>query len=65
MTKLSNIVYESGNYWVTKSKTGFVIYKIGVTHSTKVATIGFSGELGEEKFKDEILRRKLLDESVL
>ncbi len=65
MTKLFNIVYESGNYWVTKSKTGFVIYKIGVTHSTKVATIGFSDKLGEEKFKNEILRRELLDESVL
>ena len=65
MTKLSNIVYESGNYWVTKSKTGFVIYKIGVTHSTKVATIGFTGDLGKEKYMNEILRRGLLDKSVL
>lgn len=65
MAKLSDIVYESGAYWVVKSKTGFVLYKIGITHFTKVATIGFTGDLGEEKFKNEIYRRELLDKSVL
>ena len=60
---IKNIVYESGNYWVEKSKNGFVIYKVDVTHSTKVATIGFTGIYGEEKYKNEINRRELLDKT--
>jgi hypothetical protein len=51
-----DILYEVGDYWVCaelhgtgrfKPKTiGFAIYKNGVTHATKVATIGYSGKEG-------------------
>lgn len=63
MTIFDKIVYESGNYWVSKSRTGFEIYKICPTHSTKVATIGFTCIDGEERYRNEILRREILDET--
>lgn len=30
----SDIMHEAGNYWVARQKGAYVVYKIGVTHST-------------------------------
>lgn len=58
MLKESIIVYESGQYWATPAKKkGFDIYKCGITHSTRCAQIGYEGEVGLQKVKDEIARR--------
>lgn len=55
---LKDIVFESGNYWVLKVKHGFEVYKHGITHSARVAIIGYEGEIGIEKAIREIQRRK-------
>ena len=55
--KEKDIVYEEGIYWVLKVKKGYEIYKIGITHSTRVASIGFEGEIGLSACKKEIKRR--------
>lgn len=44
--KAKNIMYEGRNYWVLKIKDGFEVYRTGITHSTKVSQIGYTGEKG-------------------
>lgn len=56
-TRIQDIVFESGEYWVRKAPTGFEVFKIGATCSTRVARIGWRGELGLEKAKQFIERR--------
>lgn len=57
---INNIVYESksGKYYIVENKTGFEIYKNGVTHSTRCAIIGFTGSNGLNKAIKEIERRE-------
>lgn len=57
--KMEDVVYEKGIYWVLKVKKEYEIYKIGITHSSRVASIGEA--LGIDKCKEEIERRILLD----
>jgi len=57
MTKLSDIVYETGDYWVMKVKTGFEVYKVGATHSTRCAIIGWTGKNGLNKAIAEANKR--------
>ncbi len=59
MIKESDIVYESGEHWVLKIKSGFEVYKNGVTHSTRCAEIGWKGEKGLNKAIAECKRREL------
>jgi len=58
MTKLSDVVFESADHFVTKKGKGFEVYKIGVTCATRVAVIGYSGDEGLSRAKREILRRE-------
>lgn len=54
----SIIVYEKGDYWVNRTAKGyFEVYKIGITHSTRCAQIGYAGEIGLNRAKAEIDRR--------
>jgi hypothetical protein len=52
------VLYEVGDFWVSKAKDGgFEVYKTGLTHSTRVAQIGYEGETGLQKAKAEADRR--------
>lgn len=63
MYKEQDIAYEQGNYWALIVKFGFEVYKIGLTHSTRVASIGYKGEDGMNRVKAEIARREDYDSS--
>lgn len=41
---VSNILHETnqGNFWVTKTKKAFEVYRVGVTHSIRCAVISLS-----------------------
>ncbi len=54
----SDILYQSGPYWVCRKGKGFEVYKDGVTHSVRVASIGFEGEKGLQRAKAECDRRQ-------
>lgn len=55
--KESDIVYEKQDYFVLKAKHGYEVYKCGLTHSTRCAIIGYTGEIGIRKAIAEIERR--------
>lgn len=56
--KESDIAYEKGQFWVLNlGSKGFEVYKIGLTHSTRRAIIGFSGQKGLDRAILEIDRR--------
>lgn len=57
-TKLADVVYETDQYWVKRAAKGFEVYKIGPTSSTRVAVIGYPGDKGLQRAKDEIARRE-------
>lgn len=40
MIKESDIIKESGNFWVLKCSTGFDVMKNGITHSVPIASFG-------------------------
>lgn len=61
MSKLTDILYELGDYFVTRAKKGFQVYKNLVTHSVCIANIGHEGQKGLERAKDEIDRRLNVD----
>ena len=52
-----DIAFERGDYWVLRVRTGFEVYRIGVTHSTRCAVIGFKGAEGMRRAIAEIDRR--------
>lgn len=56
--KEKDIVYEDGPYFATKARYGFDVWLSGVTHATRCAIIGFKGDEGLQRAKDEIERRK-------
>jgi hypothetical protein len=55
--KESDILFENGDYWIKKANHGFEVYRQGITHSTRVAIIGYEGAEGLEKAKNEIEKR--------
>ena len=57
MTNVADIVFERGDYWVKRAAKGFEVYKTGVTHSTRCAIIGYEGQKGLDRAKQEIERR--------
>ena len=61
MTNLKDIVFETDRYWVKRVPKGFEVYKTGLTHSTRVAIIGYTGDKGLQRAKDEIARREDAD----
>jgi hypothetical protein len=58
MTALKDIVFETDHYWVKRVPKGFEVYKTGLTHSTRVAIIGHTGDKGLQRAKLEIERRE-------
>ncbi len=58
--KLKDIIYETKNFWVLRVKSGFEVYKINVTHSTRCAQIGWEGEKGRERAIAECNKREEL-----
>lgn len=59
--KLSDVVFELGQYWVlSKGQKGYEVYRVGATHSTRCAIIGWTGAVGLERAKAEITRRMAL-----
>ena len=64
--KAQSILFESGDYWVSAhlfgtgrlqpKSQGFAVWKVGVTHSTLVASIGFAGQEGLNKAITEACR---------
>jgi hypothetical protein len=58
MYKESDIAYEKGPFWVLNLKVkGFEVYRTGITHSTRCAQIGFTGDEGLKRAIAEIDRR--------
>lgn len=54
-----DIKHETRNFWVLDvGNKGFEIYRIGVTHSTRVAQIGYRGEFGLNRAIAECERRQ-------
>ena len=53
-----DIRYENGAYWVLETPNAFEVYRVGVTHSTRCATIGKS--LGLARAIAEVDRRETL-----
>jgi len=55
------ILYENGDYWVKKEifgkTSGYAVYKNGLTHSVRVASIGYEGVKGFERAKAEVDKR--------
>ena len=52
------IAFETDQYWVKRVPKGFEVYKTGLTHSTRVAIIGYTGAVGLRRAKQEIERRQ-------
>ena len=61
MIKESDIVFESGRHWVLNlGSKGFEVYRNTITHSERCAVIGYTGEKGLERAKQEVERREKL-----
>ena len=60
MHKESDIAFELGQHWVLKVPTGYDVYRIGITHSTRCAQIGYKGLKGLERAIEECERREKL-----
>lgn len=58
MTKLSDIVFKTAKHWVLRTPKGFEVYFISITHSTRCAVIGYTGQNGLDRAKAEIARRE-------
>jgi len=54
----SVIAFETDQHWVKRVPKGFEVYKTGLTHSTRVASIGYTGDKGLQRAKHEIERRE-------
>ena len=63
MMKESDILFEVGDYWVSTAKSdgltwkGYVVWRTDLTHSKLVARIGFEGNEGLERAKQEANKR--------
>jgi hypothetical protein len=59
MTTEKDIIFETKDHWIFDAKDkGFEVYKKTITHSVRVAVIGYKGQLGIDKAKQEITRRE-------
>jgi hypothetical protein len=55
--KPSDILYENGPFYVCREGKGFAVYKNGFTCSSRVAIIGFPGQVGLDRAKLEANKR--------
>ena len=53
MRKESDIIFEAGDYWVSRERKGFKVWRGGFIYATLVATIGYEGEKGEKRAIEE------------
>lgn len=54
-----DIRHETADFWVLDAGVkGFEVYRIGITHSTRCAQIGYMGEIGLSKAIAECNRRQ-------
>lgn len=57
--KLSDVLYETKNFFVLRVPKGYEVYKTGITHSTRCAQIGWpDSETGLNKAIAETDRRQ-------
>lgn len=57
--RLEDVKHETANHWVLAvGDKGYEVYRTGLTHSTRVGIIGFTGERGLERAKQECTRRE-------
>jgi len=56
----ADIIYELPNFWVLRVKNGFEVFQTGITHSVRVAQIGYKGQVGIDKAKAECDKRQNL-----
>lgn len=62
--KLSDVVFESGKYWILDcAQRGYEVYRVDLTHSTRCARIGWCGQDGLTRAKQEIERRQTIDQA--
>jgi hypothetical protein len=54
------VVFESANHLIFWIESGFEIYKKNITHSVRCAQIGFKGQEGLKRAKNELERREAL-----
>lgn len=57
---LDEIVFETGRHFVMRYEHGFQVFRNEGTHSQRVSTIGFKGQIGLDRAKAEIARREAL-----
>ncbi len=57
--KEKDILYSASPYWVKRADKfkGFEVYKDGITHATRCASIGYEGQLGLDKAIAECNKR--------
>lgn len=68
--KYSDVLYESGDYWILRTSKGLEIYQTGTTHSIRRGQVGHSEEVSLEHAKkwikmyqtDDIRNNKLYRE---
>ena len=56
----SDILYETGVFWVCRARDGrkgYEVYRVGVTHSTRCAIIGYESEEGVRRARAEADKR--------
>ena len=58
MPSPADIVFETKCHWVKRVEKGFEVYRIGPVASVRVAVIGYPGDKGLQRAKDEIARRE-------
>jgi hypothetical protein len=54
---VTTALYTNGDYWVRRAKHGYEVFKDGITHSTRCAIIGYDGDKGFSRAKEEADRR--------
>lgn len=54
---MPRILYQNGRFWVTDTGSWYEILEDRVTHSRRVATIGYGPNHGIERAKSECDRR--------
>lgn len=62
--RVRNPSHETPNYWINPvGEKGFEVYKLGLTHSTRCAQIGFTGAEGMKRAIAECDRREAADKN--
>lgn len=57
--KASDIIYQTSNYHVVRAPYGFDVYRNEGTGAVRCARIGYKGDKGLQRAKDEIAKRDL------